>query len=604
MTMLRHRIFMIDAFIAMLWVVAPAHADIFWNAPIVVEPGSPLGGAGPATAPGKPFFQKFDLQYRHSLYYPDFDGAPSRRIKTERLYNEQNITMRMMKSWKDYLWNTNLAIRRTDDPQIAPSKNHDWQLLNLQSTLAYKDRWDLAFGNLFPNYHRYALSTSLQGLQASVRLPFQNGHKLEVSSSAGRSARGVDGVRFTRWVTGAQAGWTSPDAWLGPIGRTSLHWSGSRMHDDIASNDKPGTLPRQDARAMALRLESHIGSGLQLDADWGLSRGRMDLRTAAREQNGGAIASSLTWRRPNAEMKGWKILIPGFSRASFEIVGEDYFAPQGAVGPDNRRWGLLSNHPLAEWVSVDWSLNRTEDNARRKKLLTNWTFSEGTAMNLSLFRAPLAIRALGLKAKWSDAAGSRLEEWLQPENFRMTFDARRTRRGRTDFGINTKNEDYSASFGHRMGAWSMGGRFGWQLTDNDIDATNDRRAENWTVSIGRPLELKSWKTRLQANAGYRDGYDKLRNGNQLTRNDGVNASLTAQRGPVSAGANWDLGWTQRNNPGQGSRIHAARVNLGYRPTDVPDLELTLTGAYRNVSEDNHLLDFRTRDVRFDATYTF
>lgn len=621
-----------EAFLALVILgcsATAASASVDWRAPVeffeetaAVRPAAPISGAKTETRP--PFFNIAALQLRQSFYYPEISGNVLRASKIPRLYREQNWSMRTAKSWGDgYLWTSAFGFRMTDDPQTAPTKNHKWQLLSLVSSLAYKEKWDINFGNVLPNYHRYAVSASMEGLTANYKWVLESKDRFEISAGAGRTSRGLDASRYTRWLNAATAAWTSrPDPW-GPLELVSLRWAGSSLHDDPSSIDNQNAPARVNDHATALRLDSKWKGGYAFDADWGFSQGQQDVR-GGRIQNGGAFATNLAYRKPfsTETVKGWRRVLPVSWRGSYEIVDQDYFAPQASAGADQLRWGLQADHPFFDWFGYNWSLNRQADNARKLRPVTSFSLNEAHTLTISPFRAPAMQKWFNLAEDEMKVAAEDIERragdttvivdttppnpWkeLEVENLRLNLGFRRTSRNKTDWSVISKTEDYSFGASSRIGKWSYGGQYAWQLVDDDRNSVNDRRTINWSLTTGRSWEVGQTGIVMQANGGFRKSADALLNNSQSNHTEGGNAGLSGTWRDWSAGLDWTTSRTVRNVLGSGSHVQSARLNLGYRPPKIPSLDMKLSGNLQDNKEDNDHNNFITRDVRLDLTYDF
>jgi predicted porin len=218
-------------------------------------------------------------------------------------------------------------------------------------------------------------------------------------------------------------------------------------------------------------------------------------------------------------------------------------------------------------------------------------------LNLTPFEAPaLAAHA---DDRWYDL--------LDLQNLKFTLGFRHTGRHRTNFRVNTKTEAYAAGLGHTLGAWNIGGNFGWTLVDNDVAAQNDNRSENWGVTLSRALPWKPLGIEMNVNAGYKEGYDGPRNRTRLALAQGPNAGLNLARGPLTASFSWSLNRRiniSNNFRRSSSRTHAGNGTISYRPPRFEKLSLNLTASLNDTNEDIATQNFRTRDVRFDVGYDF
>jgi hypothetical protein len=579
------------ATLCLILLASPAAAGVTWNAPIQVEEGA---ASVPDTAPDA-FFNIAEVALRISVYKPDYSGDLSRASKLERTYREHNAGFHFVRSQGDYIWSTNSAIRWSNDPTIAGNQVRDWKVLSLMTTLSYKDRWDATLGNVLPNYHRYALSSSLDGVLANYRQNF-GGVRMEASASTGRSARGTD-ASLARWVTGSHLAFSTQapqgggTVW-GPLESAKLGLTGSLVHDD-RSTSPTTTLAVADARAAASKLELRFLGGWSGEFDYGFSSGQTDVRTATREQSGGAGAARVSYRRPSggAERIGLRRLLPVGWQGNYEIVSDDYFAPAASAGADIKRWSSNTDYEFYDWLGLNTSMSRLEDNAKDRRLHTNYTTSQNYRLNVTPFNAP-RLMTVGLR------------EPLELSNLKLSLDFRRTERAATNLASNTNTEDYSIGLGHQLRKFSLGAQYAWQLVDNDLNANADRKSERWSVNAGRSWTFEPIGLSLSLNTGFQKGTDRLRNFTQVTRNENSNLGVALLWRQVSASADLSRARLKRFPFGTGSVTDNVRTVLGWRPKRFPDLELSLTGTYQRFREDVVARNFRSREIRGDASWKF
>lgn len=576
--------------LALLLIAGPVHAAVIWGAPIVIEDDTAV--PAPVQDGRQPFFNVANIDLKRSVYHPDFSGDLSRAFKLERTYHEQVVGTRFVKSWADWLWTTTTSHRWSDDAQVqGAAKVGKWKNLSIISSLAYKDRFDATVGNVLASYHRYAISTSLEGATLNLRVPVGNA-KLEASAASGRSARGMDRTRYTRWVTGTNLALSTQNAW-GPFEAAAVRLTGSVLHDDPGSADGTG-IAQSDARALASRIELKILGGWTAEADYGFSTGQANVKTASRDQSGGAGNLMIAYRRPSdrPERTGWRRLIPTGWRGSYEIVSDDYFAPQSSAGADVKRWSSQSDYTIYDWLSFSSQMNRLEDNAKERRLHTNYTHSQGYTLTANPFRAPRVADFV-------------LRRPFELDNLRLTLDFRHTHRSATNLAANTKTEDYSIGLGHTFRGWNLGSQFQLQLVDNDLAAAADRKSERWAVNAGRSWTFERLdRATISLTSGFQKSVDALRNFTNVTRNENTNVGLSMLWKGVTAGADWSRTRAKRFPFGTGSHNQNARASIGWRPSHLPEMQLNLTGTWQYLQEDNVRRNFRAREIRGEASYRF
>lgn len=577
--------------LVLLLLACPAHAAVFWGAPIVIDTVSVP--APTTTTDRQPFFNVAQVELRRSIYHPDFSGDRSRAFKLERTYHEQFIGTRFVRSRGDWLWSTATSHRYSDDAQVqGAAKVQEWKNLSIVSSIAYKDRFDATLGNVLASYHRYAISTSLEGATLNLRVPVR-GVRLEASAASGRSARGMDRTRFTRWVSGANLGIISSSAW-GPFEAAALRLSGSIAHDDRSSADGAGAVAAVDARAAASRLELKMKGGWSTDLDYGFSTGQANVQTASRDQSGGAGNLRVAYRRPSdrPERHGWRRFIPAGWQGNYEIVSDDYFAPQASAGSDIKRWSTQSDYVIYDWLGFTSMMNRLEDNSQDRRLHTSYTHSQGYTLTANPFRAD-RLADFGLRRP------------LELDNLRLTLDFRHSQRAATNATANTKTEDYNIGLGHTLRGYSLGAQFQLQLVDNDLAAATDRKQERWSVNAGKSWSFPRFdNATISLTSGFQRSVDALRNFTQVTRNENTNVGLALAWRGVTAGADWSRARAKRFPFGTGNHNQNARAAIGWRPSHFPEMQLNLSGTWQYLQEDNAARNFRAREIRGDVSYRF
>lgn len=568
-------------------------------------------------------YDKLDVLYGVDIYRVTTRGNTSRAFRPAQTFQLHNLSLGYRDRYGDIDVDVQSALRWTDDITITHSR--DAKIQSFHAGLERRDVWSLRVGDIFPNLSNYTFNRSAQnGTNGWYRWPALGGN-LRLTGAVGITNReqeftgGTEPGQYRRYASGGALDWEGDGP--GPFGKMVAGFRVSDAHDELSSitsrNGRGGTpIPRLDIVDYSFKYDVALPAGISWRGEDALSDGNRDrTKSPSLHRIGTAHNSALDWRRPSdwGEPRSALRLLPIGLRGDFEWVDPDFLTELGSAAVDQMRWDVNSDFRWSD--ALDWTASylRNEDNVRNRIKtgtvpVTNISQNTTFRMNSRPFGLFLETGA-PTPAEPTLMPGDPLSRWFpwnpnHLRDFRYTYEFRYNDRGATNNTVNTKIEDYDNAVNYRNWGIDWRGGYKYQLTDDDVRSSNDRRNDEWNVGLARPFTYSIWEIRVTPTAGFRHSADRFRNGSSLTVTRAGDVGFGAAWGEFNVQTGYTVSEVDRNAPGTDVRTSQFTGSVGFRPIAVPDLNLTASVRRQNVKEDNPANSYRELEVRGHVDYRF
>ncbi|RMH58756.1 MAG: hypothetical protein D6679_03850 [Candidatus Hydrogenedentota bacterium] len=545
-------------------------------------------------------YDRLYLNYAVDVYRTGTYGNQSRSFTPPKTFQQHYINVGYTDRFNDISIDARSTLRWTDD--VTLTRSRDFKIQSIYAQAEKRNRWGLRFGDVFPNLSPYVYNRSAQyGSHLWYRRPGFGG-ELKLIGTAGITRReqefigGTEPGQYRRYAYGAGIEWEGKGP--GPFKKVKAGLVGSLAMDDRSSlnihSNTSGPIPELRIGVSSFKYEAALPFGLTWRGEDAYSEGDRDrTQGGALSRTGWAHRSALDWRLPFVLEKKRRIatrLLPVALRADYEWVDPDFLTELGSAAVDQQRWGGGADFRWSNALTWNLSYFFNNDNVLHR-------ITSGAALVNSN-----QVTTARMSAKPFALTGSTTLP-LNLQNLQYGFEFRHNKQAASNGISNRKIEDYNHSLSYRNWGFAFGGDYKYQLTDDDVSATNDRRIDNWGVRISRPFVYSVYEVHLTPFASYRHVADRTRTGSNFTRTQTSNVGLNATWGEF----NVNLGYTQvdvdRNQKNNDSLNRLYNANISFRPYAVPGLNITFTTRYQDQFEENGT-GFRQLETRGHVDYTF
>jgi hypothetical protein len=556
-----------------------------------------------ALARAAAFLEKVDFMYGIDWYRTRTSGNKTRSFKPDNVFQLHNTSLGYKDRFGEVAFDFQTALRWTNDFTIT--RSNDYKIQSIYGNFERAEKWGLRFGDIFPNFSPYTFTRSANsGSHGWYQHPIWGG-AAKLSGAIGMTNReqeftgGSEAGQYRRWASGASLDWTG-DA-IGFLGKTTAGFRFSNARDDgssITSRLGSGGTPiaKMDIDVYSFKYEAALPMGVTWRGENAYSNGVRDMAAAnPLHRYGHAHNSALDWRRPSEWGEPVRLgrVLPVSLRADYEWVDPDFLTELGSAAVDQLRWGLNSDHRWSD--ALDWTLSfiHNEDNVKDRP--KTGTLSVTNISKTATFRTNMRPFELSRGL------------WNAPEhlrNLRYGFEFRRGARDASNATVNQKNEDYTHTIDYKNWGVNWNADYKLQLTDDDVNAANDRRVNDWGVRASRTFTYSIWEIRITPTASYRHSVDETIRGENLSRTQTANLGLGVAQGEFDFRAGVTFTDLDRNLRNADSLNKTYTASLGFRPLFAPGLNMNFTLRHSDVEEENKSNSFQQTEGRAHVDYRF
>jgi hypothetical protein len=314
--------------------------------------------------------------------------------------------------------------------------------------------YQLAFGDVSPNFSSLGTSTSLRGALLQRQFSDHVVGALTVGTLAESWAALSNKIYRTQLLRDAYG--AKLDYQMGESGGLYLTTQGYSDRDGSLPNGVSAMLPAS-SHAHTLGF-NYLRDNLSVQGEFGASRWQEEGRQAYSDN---ATILDATWGLSDFGL-----------RAGYHKLGAYYTSLAAAGGAGIEETYVGGDWRAADWASFNADLRRSRNDAAAGSTNGQRTDSLTTGANINFGdRLP----GLGLSLQYATSNAS------------------------LDVGGHTKNDNYGGTLYYAGGAWNGGLGYGYSKMRNDASADSNGHTSSWSVNLGRSFagEAGSWSAGSQ-----------------------------------------------------------------------------------------------------------
>lgn len=541
----------------------------------------------------KEYFDKFQVTYKSDVYRYGTYGDRSRAFRPDKTYYQELLGITAGKKLRnDIHYEVKGTLRYVTDPIVT--LRDDVHFTSLVGLVEKEDFWRMRFGDLYPRLSRYSFNRFAEGWQGSLQRDLGSFAKVRLLGVTARTEREREAASLLRTALAGGADLASQTLVRGRP-RWFVGYRYSHAADKLNSVDNHGSLVNAHSSVSSAVYAFRLNGGWTITGENAWSGGERDRKTAWVHKRGKAWLTDVTWLKPRESKpyRGLHRLLPFALQASWERVSPDFLTLLGVAATDQQKYSIRTAH---RWNSfLEWSLSylRLEDNVEEQKSVTNISRTTTAGLKMRPFRL--------LNDKYSTWI-SRLPDSVK--DIRLKADFRYNFRDATDATVNQKVEDYIYSLFYRNWGANFRLDYQFQITDDDVNANNERRLQNYGILVNRPWTWKRFNLRLFPRFMYRVSRDHFRFTGTSTVLQTTNFGIGANWEELTGDVNYLILDSNRTPAGNDYLQNKITFNLTYRPYLFPGFQSTFTYSYLDDNEEDASRSYRQTETRLSIRYTF